>query len=105
MIEGTNSNIEESPALRRDGFIIPVSKHIECIVEDGVPIPDEVEVDCTGVVLKEVLRMDRLIFPDGVTPTKRVDPEKFVVGPVIGGRGAGNDGEGAEGEGGADSDE
>lgn len=94
------SNIEESPALRRDGFIIPVSKHIECIVEDGVAIPEEVELDCTGVMLKEVLRMDRLIFPDGVRPTKRVDPEKFVVGPVVGGRGATQDGEEDDAEGG-----
>jgi len=99
------SNIEESPVLRRDGFIIPVNKHIECIVEDGVPIPDEIELDCTGVVLKEVLRMDRLIFPDGVTPTKRVDPDNFVVGPVVGGRGTGDEDEDAEGEGGNFSDE
>ncbi|KAL3936371.1 MAG: hypothetical protein SGBAC_008299 [Bacillariaceae sp.] len=94
------ANIEESPALRRDGFIIPVSKHIECIVEDGTPIPDQIELDCTGVVLKEVLRMDRLVFPDGVNPTKRVDRENFVVGPVVGGRGASEDDEEGEGEGG-----
>lgn len=81
-------NTEESPALKRDGFIIPVSKHIECVVEEGVAIPEAIELECTGVMLKEVLRMDRLMFPDGVRPTKRVNPEKFVVGPVVGGRGA-----------------
>ncbi|CAJ1954365.1 unnamed protein product [Cylindrotheca closterium] len=81
------ANTEESLALRRDGFIIPVSKHIECLVEEGAPIPEQIELDCTGVVLKDVLRMDRLIFPDGVTASKRVDSEKFVVGPVVGGRG------------------
>jgi ribosomal protein L25 (general stress protein Ctc) len=80
-------NTEESPALKRDGFIIPVSKYIECIVEDGVAIPDAIELECTGVKLKEVLRMDRLIFPDGVRPTDRIDAENFVVGPVVGGRG------------------
>lgn len=92
-------NTEESPALKRDGFIIPVSKHIECFIEDGVAIPEAIELECTGVVLKEVLRMDRLIFPDGVRATDRVDQENFVVGPVVGGRGAGADGELEEGEG------
>lgn len=90
-------NTEESPALKRDGFIIPVSKHVECIVEDGVAIPDVIELECTDVQLKDVLRMDRLIFPDGVRPTDRVDPEKFVIGPVVGGRGSGVDDE-EEGE-------
>lgn len=84
-------NTEESAALKRDGFIVPVSKHVECIVDDGVAIPEAIELECTGVQLKEVLRMDRLIFPDGVRPTKRVDPDKFVVGPVVGGRGSGDD--------------
>jgi hypothetical protein len=90
-------NTEESPALKRDGFIIPINKHVECFVEDGVAIPDAIELECTGVVLKEVLRMDRLIFPDGVRPTDRVDPKTFVVGPVFGGRGAGDEDDDEEG--------
>jgi large subunit ribosomal protein L25 len=90
-------NTEESPALKRDGFIIPINKHIECFVEDGVAIPDAIELECTGVVLKDVLRMDRLIFPDGVRPTDRVDPESFVIGPVFGGRGAGDEDDDVEG--------
>eukprot|EP00934_Nitzschia_sp_Nitz4_P002971 Nitzschia sp. Nitz4//scaffold289_size23394//16458//17423//NITZ4_008480-RA/size23394-processed-gene-0.13-mRNA-1//-1//CDS//3329545831//2961//frame0 len=80
-------NQEESPALKRDGYIIPVNKYIECLVEDGAPIPEALELECTGLVLKDVIRMDRLIFPDGVRPSKRVHPVKFVIGPVAGGRG------------------
>ncbi|KAL3915985.1 MAG: hypothetical protein SGILL_005386 [Bacillariaceae sp.] len=82
-------NQEESAALKRDGFIIPVQKHVECFIEEGVRIPDALEVECTGLVLKDVIRMDRVIFPDGVRPTDRVDIENFVVGPVRGGRSAG----------------
>ncbi|KAG7371472.1 ribosomal L25p protein [Nitzschia inconspicua] len=81
-------NKEESPALKRDGFIVPVRKSLECFVEDGVPIPDFLEVECTGLVLKDIIRMDRVIFPDGVRPTKRVDVANFIVGPVQGGRSA-----------------
>jgi large subunit ribosomal protein L25 len=92
-------NAEESPALKRDGYIIPVSKHIECYVEDGVRIPDALEVECTGLALKDVIRMDRVIFPDGVRPTDRVDIDNFVVGPVRGGRGGSTADDDADGDG------
>ena len=95
-------NIEESPALKRDGFVIPVNKYVECFVEDGVPIPDALEVECTGLVLKDVIRMDRVIFPDGVRYTDRTDVEHFVVGPVKGGRSAAA-GEEEDGDGGGGS--
>jgi large subunit ribosomal protein L25 len=80
-------NEEESPALKRDGFIIPVNKFVECMVEEGAPIPEALELECTGLQVKDVIRLDRLIFPDGVTPSRRVDQETFVIGPVAGGRG------------------
>jgi large subunit ribosomal protein L25 len=79
-------NEEESPALKRDGYIVPVNKYIECFVEEGVPIPEAIELECTGVLIKDVLRMDRLIFPDGVRPSDRINVENWVVGPVFGGR-------------------
>jgi ribosomal protein L25 (general stress protein Ctc) len=91
-------NREESPALKRDGYIIPVNKHVECFVEDGVPIPDALEVECTGLLIKDVVRLDRVIFPDGVRMTDRVDVENFVVGPVRGGRDASMAGDAEEGE-------
>jgi large subunit ribosomal protein L25 len=91
-------NQEESPALKRDGYIIPVNKYVECIVEDGAPIPKALELECTGLQLKDVIKLNRLIFPDGVKPSKRVNPDTFVIGPVAGGRGgAQGSGEGEEG--------
>jgi hypothetical protein len=84
-------NQEESAALKRDGYIVPVNKHVECFVEDGVPIPEFLALECTGLQLKDVVRIDRIIFPDGVRPTDRVDVENFVVGPVFGGRSGGLD--------------
>lgn len=94
-------NQEESIALKRDGYIIPVNKYVECIVEEGVPIPTALELDCAGLQLKDVIRMDRLIIPDGVRPSKRVNQETFVIGPVAGGRGGAQ--EPGEGEAGADA--
>jgi Ribosomal L25p family len=85
-------NEEESNALKRGGFIVPRARYIECLVEDGVPIPDTIHVECTGLKLKQVVRLDRLIFPDGVKPVKKVDPKTFLVGSVFGRRSAiGND--------------
>lgn len=43
----------------------PISRTIGRVVEEGVDIPEEIEVDCTGVKLKDVLRTERTVFPDG----------------------------------------
>jgi large subunit ribosomal protein L25 len=98
-------NEEESPALKRDGYIVPVNKYIECFVEEGVPIPEAIELECTGVLIKDVLRMDRLIFPDGVRPSDRINAESWVVGPVFGGRsGAVDDADDAVADGAAEAE-
>jgi hypothetical protein len=59
-----------------------------------VDIPEELEVDCTGLQFKQVIRLDRVILPDGVKPSKRVlkHPD-FMIGPIHGGKG-GDDEEG-----------
>lgn len=78
-------NEEESAALKRGGFVVAQTRHVSCVVEDGVPIPEFVEVDCTGLSLKDVIRVDRLIFPEGVKPSKRVK-NTFLVGSMFGRR-------------------
>lgn len=79
-------NEEESPALKRDGYLIPINRFVECVIEDGVSIPEELEVECTGLQLKEVIRLDRIIFPEGVQPSRKVRKQKdWMVGPIHGG--------------------
>jgi len=95
-------NEEESPALKRGGFLAPVNRFVECLVEDGAPIPECIELECTGLRQKDVVRRERLIVPEGVTIHPRV-PDDFLIGTVFGGKGGGNLGlgdEDAEGEGG-----
>ena len=65
-------NQEESPALKRDGYLLPIERKIECFVEDGAPIPDALELECTGLQFKDVVRRDRLILPPGVRLSDRV---------------------------------
>jgi len=77
-------NTEESAAMKRGGFIAPITRHVTCIVEDGVPIPEKIELECTGVKLKEVIREERLIFPEGVSMSPTVNRELFLVGTVFG---------------------
>jgi len=84
-------NEEESPAMKRGGFIAPVSRTVECVVEEGVRIPEFVELECTGVRLKDVLRTERLIFPEGVKASHRVSDSTFLVGTVFGRRGDADD--------------
>jgi Ribosomal protein TL5, C-terminal domain len=80
------TNEEESPALKRDGFILPIKRTIEVVVEDGVPIPEKLEVECTGLKFKEVIRLDRVMLPQGVSVTKRVlaRGKDFLIGVVHG---------------------
>jgi large subunit ribosomal protein L25 len=79
-------NEEESPALKREGFIVPIQRKVECLVEDGVDIPEFLEIECTGLKYKDIIRLDRLALPDGVRYSKRViDKQKnFIIGVVFG---------------------
>jgi ribosomal protein L25 (general stress protein Ctc) len=90
-------NEEESLALKRDGFIVPIQRYIECFVEDGVDIPEKLELECTALKLKEVIRTDRIILPDGVRFSDRLAKQgkEFIIGVVFGRR---RDGEGADEE-------
>lgn len=94
-------NEEESPALKRDGYLIPINRYVECVIEDGVTIPEELEVECTGLQFKQVIRLDRVIFPEGVRPSKKVVKrgKDFIIGPIHGGKNKEEDG--AEASGGA----
>jgi len=88
-------NEEESPALKRGGFIVPINKTVECIVEDGAAIPETIDLECTGLQLKAKLRLNQLIFPEGVRPSRRVKKD-YLVGIIYGKR-AGEDDD-AEGD-------
>lgn len=80
-------NQEDCRAMKAGGFIAPINRYVECVVEDGVPIPETIDLDCTGMRLKEVVRMDRLIFPEGVKPSTRIkNPKMFLIGTVFGRR-------------------
>ncbi|GKY96972.1 hypothetical protein MPSEU_000656100 [Mayamaea pseudoterrestris] len=81
-------NEEESPALKRDGFIVPIQRYIECFVDAGVDIPEKLELECTGLKVKEVIRLDRLILPEGVRYSDRVikHGDEFILGVVFGRR-------------------
>jgi len=79
-------NEEESAVLKRGGFIAPVSRYVSCVIDSGVPIPTHLELECTGLKLKDVVRLDRIIFPQGVHASKHVNPKTFLVGTVFGRR-------------------
>jgi len=92
-------NEEESNVLKHDGFVLPIQRFVECFVEDGVDIPERIELECAGLKFKEVIRKDRLILPDGVRFSDRVNRrgDEYIVGVVFG-KGQGADGDGGEEE-------
>jgi len=77
------SNEEESKALKRGAFIVAQNRFVDITVGAGKPIPPFVEVDCTGLRLKDAVRRDRLILPDGCEWGDKVQPD-FLVGSVFG---------------------
>jgi large subunit ribosomal protein L25 len=79
-------NQEESVALKRDGYIVPIKRHLECLIEDGVDIPESIDVDCAGLQVRQVVRLNKLIIPEGVTISKRVlkRADDFIAGIVYG---------------------
>ena len=81
------ANQELSPGLKSQCFIIPIQRKIEVVVDEGVAIPDFLELDCTGLIAQDIMRRDRLILPEGVHLTKRLLKRPFidfVIGKVIG---------------------
>ena len=89
-------NVDESPVMKRGGFIAPVNRHLEVVIEDGVPIPERLELDCTGFKVKQVIRSESIILPDGVKPSRRVKLDRFLVGTVFGKRMKGEEEEEAQ---------
>jgi large subunit ribosomal protein L25 len=79
-------NQEESVALKRDGYIVPIKRHLECLIEDGADIPESIDVDCNGLQVRQVVRLNKLIIPEGVTISKRVlkRADDFIAGIVYG---------------------
>lgn len=85
-------NAEESPALKRDGYILPIQRAVEIFVEEGADIPTALELECTGLQVKNVIRKDRLVLPLGVRLSDRVIKrgDDYIIG-VVDGRGRGAD--------------
>jgi len=76
-------NEEESTVLKRGGFVVPINKFVECVIDEGVQIPERLDVECSGL-LKEVVRFNRIMFPEGVHPSPNINPKTFNVGTVFG---------------------
>lgn len=79
-------NEEESPALKKDGLLLPLQRFIPCIIEEGAPIPEMLEVECANLRFKEVVRTDRVLMPEGVRFTNAVIKKgrDFILGVVHG---------------------
>ena len=69
----TPINEEESMILKRDGFLVPLQRRIEVLLDEDIEnIPDSLNIECSGLTYKEVVRLDRLILPPGVRLSERV---------------------------------
>jgi hypothetical protein len=80
-------NEEESPAMKRGGFIAFANRTIECLVDANSAIPEFIPLECTGLRQKDVVRRDRLVLPEGVSIHPKV-VDDFLVGTIFGAKGA-----------------
>ena len=92
------TNEEDSPAMKRGGFISMVNRFVEVLVNENVPIPERIALDASGLRQKDVVRRDRLVLPEGVRVHPRV-AEDFLIGTVFGAKGGGGGGGDAKAEG------
>lgn len=92
------TNEEDSPAMKRGGFLSMVNRFIEVLVDEHVPIPERIALDASGLRQKDVVRRDRLVLPRGVRVHPRV-PEDYLIGTVFGAKGGagGEDDKASEG--------
>ncbi|KAL3759921.1 hypothetical protein ACHAWU_007665 [Discostella pseudostelligera] len=86
------TNEEDSPAMKRGGFISMVNRFIEVLVDETVPIPERISLDASGLRQKDVVRRDRLVLPQGVRVHPRVS-EDYLIGTVFGAKGGGGGGD------------
>jgi len=80
-------NQEESPALKHECFIIDITRKLDVIIDDGVDIPDYIEVECADLKNKQSIRRDRILLPKGIRFAKSVmkrDYKDYIVGVVVG---------------------
>jgi len=75
--------VDESPALKRGAFVLAQNRFVDVTVEEGGTIPEFVEVNCAGLRLKDKVRRDRLVLPEGCEWGREVG-EDFLVGSVFG---------------------
>ena len=81
-------NEEESPAMKRGGFLAFANRTIPCLVEEDAAIPEFLPLECTGLRQKDVVRRERLVLPKGVRVCDWVG-EDYLVGTVFGSKGGG----------------
>ena len=74
-------NEEASSALRRGAYVLQVTNYLK-VAALSDDIPEELEVDLTGVKAKDVIRLSRVNVPDTLKVLD-TDPN-FVIGTVVG---------------------
>ena len=66
---------QDCMALRTGGWLNLWRDSVLCHVEEDWRMPQSLEVDVAGLDPKQHIRLDRITFPDGVTPAEGLDSE------------------------------
>jgi large subunit ribosomal protein L25 len=61
-------NTDKSPGIKRGGVLTVVRNEVELNVLAG-DIPDHITVDLTGKEVGDVIHIQDVVLPEGVTPT------------------------------------
>lgn len=77
-------NEELSVALHRGAFMLRINRIIKCVMTDpNAEIPTHLDVDVANVNVGDTVRLDRVLFPEGVTPVSSIS-EDHLVGVIHG---------------------
>lgn len=73
-------NEEESPGLERGGVLNIVRHEVECMCP-ATAIPDQIEVDLTGLEINDSVHISSVALPEGVTPV--ITDRDFTIATVV----------------------
>ncbi|MEM9097761.1 MAG: 50S ribosomal protein L25/general stress protein Ctc [Pseudomonadota bacterium] len=96
MIPVVFENEDDAPGIKKGGMLTVIRPEVELKVRAS-NIPDQIEVDLTGLNIGDTVKISDVTLPQGVTPT--ITDRDFMIANIAAPKGLAADDEDEEGEG------
>ncbi|RYG63532.1 hypothetical protein EON64_15770 [archaeon] len=69
---------DQSPDIKRGGYVVPVKPFLSCVVQEGAAVPRSLPLDLSGALKGQVFRVANLSLPPCVRPARGEDGDRVV---------------------------